>query len=1657
MVHLTDMEKFSKQKGREKAMQTQNDKVMLGTSANLILGFDAAWQPGETGNNGLFPGTDQPLEEVRIDVPAVGKTDYKWSYPKITVHDNAESLLQEIFPYRISTPSDGTEMLEVNMGTLLIGDQDRETAVKKLTETLGVDLSKPYGYVLVRIERISGEAKHPVYAGDIILHPSPKHKNEEMGICESFRKELIKIRKAADKENQFNPALFTVEKAKICLDFYNKFGTHFVSQAVCGDAIFQIFAYEKINYKTVKNVIEKNDFTEEKSLNFLPYITDANTGAFGYVKEYGRLLCYSDDPQLAQDEKSGKWRDEKWSEKDCIFAPFLLESSMDVAELNRNYSKNLPLYYTLTSLAIFAEYGRRLALKRVLKGAMIEKFGTAVKPYFSKYFPYNKSELPSYNDIPGFVSTIATRTINTYKPDLDFDKLRFVASPDSESFTLVSNLVSASSSEHHFPGKDVALVFQNADFESNDFVTVIELGEEAYEKCVISCKDFYGGLQILSEKSGKRVTFVDGICYAMDDKKNVDRQTVVVDRDIRHKYDTVDLTRVKNSIIYSYTFANSVLAGSPREKSNGSSCRFAQETMFWLSEMIPEGCGDPELLDIRVLALDSIRMQRNLNYLINVPILPPEKYSGQCQNILNYIDEIQRQIVAYQQKIELRKTQELIIDVEKELDKSIIESGRLLAEFIKENARQQQELAQYYDSIISDKKSELSQLNKNKDSLESELNSQKARVENAVIAYKQAVDIWKTKAEIKFGLDMATALFTTVTSIAIPASSIAAVKELGLLVQRIQKLLNIMNNIYKVYSLTEQSVSTLKGAETALKDLDDCDFDVTNSSAWDECNIRLSYLLNMGPDIAEKKTLLKEFSLLVLKGKNYMSAQSSGVRLSRDIYNQQRMKAQSEKQQRRLDALSYDLQPAHLPSLDPLSLDLVGLTGDLMFLQSQMFAMLAKTFAVYDQSLQYRNLQPATEITSFDLMSFKGAIVRQNANTINAESKLAALQVSTTADIDVKVSVPVSQLTNGNAYVLTIMLDNPNFWNYVDVRVKSVIARIDGISGSDDHKYFVRLNYPGNTFTNRDLERNTLMFHTNARERIYEYNADTGQPGFTDRGESWSENVSAVTPFSEWEISLPEKLNHGLKFSDTMAQITLTFVLETRIIDATRLMRLQDSDELPAIDTVLSQMAGKTTLNGWDVVFNMLLEKIQKVLNTQYDKLKQNTSYGGKINVTTSYEVVSGVTGLTKFQLEYGYPEISFLANDPTNVKMKIPISGGKVQKGIKMDDVEKWDPEETVADGAYISAQLPLGMAAGKVTGSQNILSVILDLANGTFVAKNMRVENDNEKAEFNKTVVNYFTDHSVQFIINSLNMNQMSVLNDLKPNEFVFKTLVTKQGTEILQLFIMTNNRKKLNYSMANLNSVSEPIPMGSECSLFISSERFFNDIMPQSLTKSGWKIAGVEPKENFVNWTGKISQGSLSASVDLSKMNHSHAEEYAVYEYQYYVDGNSVTMDVTDMKLEPNQHEIKVSFSKSQTQEFIEKCITTHYSIFISHTTESTRNLSSDYSLSINAKIPLTISGSGRAQKISMSMTNKDCQITGNLSGGGPCSCGEDIQAEFNQQLNAQLPEKIEANMNMEFDEISLFAVKNLLFVDDDYITFNDAAIPGDVIITGTFIKG
>ena len=120
----------------------------------------------------------QPLtQDVQVNV-----TDTAWSYPQISIHETAESLLSGLFPYQVVNPSDGVKEAEITAGSLLIGDKDRATAISNLSKTLGVNWAPPgtdmrwFSYVmksvpqLTRPSRINGR-----------LSPSPYPEPEARG------------------------------------------------------------------------------------------------------------------------------------------------------------------------------------------------------------------------------------------------------------------------------------------------------------------------------------------------------------------------------------------------------------------------------------------------------------------------------------------------------------------------------------------------------------------------------------------------------------------------------------------------------------------------------------------------------------------------------------------------------------------------------------------------------------------------------------------------------------------------------------------------------------------------------------------------------------------------------------------------------------------------------------------------------------------------------------------------------------------------------------------------------------------------------------------------------------------------------------------------------------------------------------------------------------------------------------------------------------------------------------------------------------------------------------------------------------------------------------------------------------------------------------
>ena len=1382
--------------------------------------------------------------------------------------------------------------------------------------------------------------------------------------------------------------------------------------------------------------------------------------------EYGKILDFSLSETLSKSVKNGDWVEPTFAETNSIFAVYDNDSKVNPEVLNENYTSVTSILTKLTTLTLYSEHNRKQIWRRVLKGGLVQKYKSAIEPNFFPYCPYDLAAQLRQSELPGFLSTIATPYVNTYKPGLDLATLEFVAADEVKDFTLYTNyLYTTQTKDIPIPGNNVLITGQVVNLEQNQVTTRLKLRDKAFDSVTFATQQFYGALQFENESGDKHFTIVDGLKFVSNDKGPDGRAYVRVDGDFRSAPPPESLKKLTSSMEYNYAYAEGNLNAFSRGELT-LLAEFLYQSMQWITEIIPADTNDLQLLNLRVRALDMAHIENNAALGAFVPILPYTDYQKQIDGILKYISEIDTTIDRYHNDIERRKTQELVINVGKDLNKNIIESGKLLAGYVDASIKQQQALSGYYSSIIEQKEAEQKKQEKTVDELRAQLNINQAEVKTAVENFKQAVKDWQTMEAIKFGLTVATELFTLGVSIATPASAISAVKDLGALAQGIQKFLNVSNATWKLFEDSKAGIDKFKDAQKAFDGISGV---LSSDIEWDVMSIKMDEILSTAPSDpnvnAKKAALVAAFKTFVLKGKGYTSAMSGVQQTARDIYNNQQQKNLLDDQIKRMKQLNTNLNPPSIKDLDKNKIDLIGLTGSLSVVRSQMLGVLSKTFILQDQSLQYAFLQPPTAIDSFDVLGILGALVKQDSNTLTAKTALKQYQKTTTTPIKIEVEIPVEQLRNGGIYQFYLQPDVSEFLLYVDVRVKAMVAKIDGVTGTKSGDYLLNVAYTGRPFYDRSYNRDILTFNTLQRQRTYEYEVKGNKPKFSDHGQSWSEDVNPITPFSVWEISLPDtSKNKDITFDGLIATVTLSFVLEARIHDTAKAMLkksrlLMKAAAKPPVSTLVSQMAGKSILNNWDVVFNMALDKINEVLKLQYEELKNNDKkYGGKITAETS---IGGANigniktyVLQKFNLDYGYPKLEFLINTNDEGKLEMQIPSGDAQKGARYvgsntaatravlvaiaeeAGVPESDIKEETIDGkvmlvlqyydkptpigttATLLAVIKIGQVKGLVNNNANILSVVLDMQKGTFAAKDIEIEmNDEQKIAFSDAVKAYFVNHPVMFIINSLDLTGIATLMDLKPNQFLFKAFKSQSGNEMLQLFIQTNNREAFNYSQTFISpDVPDPIPEGSESSLMINSRIFFGSVLPQSLT-SGWTFKGNNPGNTISAWNGSFSNGKVQGDVDLSSLNSSTGSQGGVSYTTYSpTGGNPVSWSIDGMTIDSGK-DGKMTMNYNKKNVFYFDRSYKFCPFFGGCGSPSVSKYSTDITLSIVASLPTEIGGSGRDQTVKINLSNKSVAVDARTSGGGPCG-SDDLQSQVNKQLQATLPSQVTSKINVSF---------------------------------------
>ena len=604
---------------------------------------------------------------------------------------------------------------------------------------------------------------------------------------------------------------------------------------------------------------------------------------------------------------------------------------------------------------------------------------------------------------------------------------------------------------------------------------------------------------------------------------------VTIVRDVRESPSTKvvedGLTNIQSALVVAEARLNFLLANPTNHEKD---IELMKRFLSWLAEGIG---GQEQLLALKARAMYLVKFaaypERSGTF---VPLLPYEAYKDVVKKVQDVVDTASHELTTYQSRIRARMTEERKIKGKKVLKKNIIKSGKLLLEYIETQANYQKRLEDIFQTVFEYKETEINNVVQETMKLETSLSKQRAVVDQAVKDYEDGVAKWKEKKTLNAAIDIASGLFSIGFTFVTPSSSFTALQALGETVQKIQKMAIVFDAVIKVYKSFKKPPKDLQKVVDALKNVGPEGLVVPSASEWDEMHVSFQVLLSTGPDIPAKVALSDAFEILVLCGKTLLQSQSAIQKLVADLAStQQRIRLQKDQKERLVELKTIlDAKPKNLALKE---IDLIGLSGQLLFFQRQVLMISTFTVVMQDRALKYEYLRQPTEVRFFTMMSLQSAILRQS-ESINESLTIQPISENQKYSITYEIhGVRPETITNNRRYAFNIAINNREFSLFNYVRVKSVVVKIDGIVSTGSGKYYTELMFDGNPFYDRGFNGETLKFQTTSRIFTGLQNVDPSSQDLeinlayestTGKKDIFDAKFLNITPFSKWYISLPQ-------------------------------------------------------------------------------------------------------------------------------------------------------------------------------------------------------------------------------------------------------------------------------------------------------------------------------------------------------------------------------------------------------------------------------------------------------------------------------------------------------------------------------------------------------
>ena len=1474
---------------------------------------------------------------------------------------------------------------------------------------------------------------------------------------------------------------------------FSKYGTHYVSGYEMGDFIYQVFVYDQeIGSEKVRKFFPFEDTSFSfgpRGYSFRPF-TQPRDGEQGYTLEAGKILAASGD--MALKNILPKLKDDVYKVKESIFMFLVTQAYQDTDNLKTLIPMGLSFKGIINTL-FTAESPSKSKWNDVLSATIFQKYGAASHPNFPLLIDPNVAGFyGSFN--PDLVTSTATNYVTISQMSFKLDDL-VISDPKfvTHLFIFADVLQISATAKLMLPGsKQIYLVCREfLALSSGNKVPEIIVGSHENSEPVVKifAKTFRGILKLTQTKTGTHNTYANDYVYkTVEDQPN--QFTVKVDntkkllypdkKTAAELYDSDGKSHEArwvyqsfvNSLELAVTSVQSILAVRSSPSLVNSAGKTAGESLNWITETLTKSSPlspDLEMVLGRALLLSKTQLTEYAKSRLIVPRLTFLQYKPLYDKLLTAVANYETTYKTVSTEIQRRKQLEKITTSLQELNKNVKSSGTFLVAQAEVNAKYQDDVAKTQQALHDLEKDQISRKEAEAQSLLQEIIKIQDEVEKKGKALAAAVQQYLTEQIISAIFTVAEvigSLFTGGVGLANIDKKLTGIIRIA---EKLKNVVQIIEQVNKLYALGRNMRNDIGTVNRALGNIPSSSISKDSFPSmqdWEDFeNDVVSYTSTSGflPEqvAGEALDFQREAKRLSSRGKRYVNIAAN---VAERKYKQIQIEMQrdlAKRQSTRLRKLKTTLTQTDLSDNDAKTTDLFEIGNIIKMKENQVRSQLIQTFVTMDAALQYHYLQNPTLVTSYDTMAIQAAAIRQVQSSILALENFPTSPVNLKEPIRFPVSnVPVKALLSEEGYAIRIPLTSLPFHEYVRVRVVKIEVKADNIAQSKDDTAYVQATALGDSFEDRDLDRNPKSFTSTPTEYRFVYNIKTGNPVVeVNPSPDFANKFIKMTPFDTWIFRFPKvTTNQGIQFSTALTTLRIKFFVNVifhppkSTNNDQQFERHLSDDVLGSKEKLLQDLSGRSLVREWDAIMAVSAERVNQLWKNQYDS---KTNAGFVKNIATERSLVQDTRGSkleARIIMDVGPPVIQFIRNNQNRATLKIKIKKATVEywEFIKRSK-DKYNYNETAAvtDKTEITGTMNLLKLEGSLTKGK----VVLDLSDGVFDVIQLPLT-DTLQANIKTQIEVYFNTKlkSENYELARITYEDKLTPASLVPDKFYlatggFETATSGYGT--LYIFFKTRSAKSIVTDQTKkdfndpLSIDQKIIPNTFEVALFISNRVIFDDIIREDIKKK-FKFGAhtevlpgqsISPNQQAVYVKG---DDGASHSIYMTLKFDRYA---GTYPYTFVMPGNTLTV-----KPLSNGQKLQVHWINNNLQLSI-PYVTHHCPGRLSSCYDETNYKSVTFSTNYVRTFKASID-----KELTISYTEE--------SKSGSASSVHHWTDFFRAQTYTTARNTITSNvgnylsgLQFNFRSISAFALTQVLFPSQKVFVLTEVYIPGDMVILGT----